>query len=387
MDRRGPAGTGCSKRFVERARISTDEGEAYVIGRLKKVPVSEMYESGGSNFTAWLQQNLDVLNEAAGIELSGVQDEATSSAVGIVARDPSGGAVVIENEPSESGDAGLGKLLTSLSSVRATTGIWIVADARPEHLSAVSWMNEMSQAALYLLKVEAFRIDNSPPAPMMTLVSGPAAEGGYAALSGPDALVAKAPLPGASLDAPTIGAPTIVAPLEPLSEATSEEAMFEVGGVATQAPPLARDTTGLVLYQFWTELLEKAGERTKLHADVEPLREKSVSTGAGVEGLSYSYFIEEYEAGVELFVNRGEDRKNELVYNALQATEDAISYNFGSPLDWRQDEGSSARRITYQIPTHGYADDEAWPELQDEMIDAMIRLEKALRPHVSRLQL
>lgn len=109
-----------------------------MIGRLKKVPVSEMYESGGSNFTAWLQQNIDVLNEAAGIELSGVQDEGTSSAAEIVARDPSGGAVVIQNEPGESGDAGLGKLLTSLASVRAATGVWIVADARPEHLSVVS---------------------------------------------------------------------------------------------------------------------------------------------------------------------------------------------------------------------------------------------------------
>ena len=368
-----------------------------MIGKLKKVPVSEMYESRGSNFTAWLQQNLDVLNEAAGIELSGVQDEETASAVDIVARDPLGGAVVIENEPSQSGDEGLGKLLTSLASVRATTGVWIVADARPEHLTAVSWINEMSQAALYLLKVEAFRIDNSPPAPMMTLVSGPNPASsdepdGMAALSS-DSLrppveeqISPALMPNAG---PAMDGASALAAVEDIPEGASADAMVEAGGVATQAPPTGRDTTGLVLYQFWTELLEKAVDRTKLHADVEPIREKAISTGAGIEGLSYAYFVEEHEAGVELFINRGEDRssENDLAFNALQSTEDAISYNFGSPLDWQRVEDSSARRIRYQIDVAGYADDDAWPELQDQMIDAMIRLEKAMRPHVSRMHL
>jgi hypothetical protein len=34
----------------------------------------------------------------------------------------------------------------------------------------------------------------------------------------------------------------------------------------------------------------------------------------------------------------------------------------------------------------GYRDEESkWPEIQDAMIDAMIRLEKALRPHIVNL--
>ena len=368
-----------------------------MIGRLKKVPVSEMYESGGSNFTAWLQQNLDVLNEAAGITLSGVKDEETFAAE-IVARDPSGGAVVIENEPSGSGDAGLGKLLTSLASVRATTGVWFVAEARPEHLVAVSWINEMSRAALYLLKVEAFRIDNSPPAPMMTLISGPSAAGDAMPADGPslfpvDPVAPAAPTNGYTTDYPSGDATPAVAPAT-ATEGVPAEAMagtpFEAdGGVATQAPPTGRDTTGLVLYQFWAELLEKAAERTRLHADAEPVRERFVGTSAGIAGLSYNYFVGEHDAGVELLIDRGEDRRseNELAFNALQATEDAISYNFGSPLDWQRTEDSNARRVRYEIDVAGYADDEAWPELQDQMIDAMIRLEKSLRPHISRMQL
>jgi len=374
-----------------------------MIGRLKKVPVSEMYGEGEAGFTAWLHDNLDVLNEAAGISLSGVHEEVSQSAAEIVARNGSGDTVVIEHEPGESGDEGLGRLVASLASVGGRVGAWIVADARPEHVAAVSWLNEASAADLYLLKVEAFRIDDSPPAPLMTLISGPtdspepttatdtpanAASANSAPVGGPfgdaseDALAAS-PEEGAGVivleeaEAPVDGEPDD----EVANGALEDTVILEVEEVAGDG----RDTTGLVLYQFWAELLEKAVERTRIHADVGPEREPVVGVGAGVAGLRYNYALGEHDAGVELYVDRGESRGNEQVFNALGATEDAIAYNFGGTLEWRV-EDSGARHIEHRIDgMGGYRDEERWPALQDAMIDAMIRLEKALRPHVSRL--
>ena len=63
-------------------------------------------------------------------------------------------------------------LITTLASAWARMRIWLVADCRPDHVAAVSWLNETSQASFYLLKVEAFRIDDSPLAPLMSLVAG-----------------------------------------------------------------------------------------------------------------------------------------------------------------------------------------------------------------------
>jgi hypothetical protein len=68
-----------------------------------------------------VQDNLDVLNEAAGISLSGVLEEASRSAVEVVARDASGDTVAIVHEPSESGDEGLGRPVASLA---AAGGAW-----------------------------------------------------------------------------------------------------------------------------------------------------------------------------------------------------------------------------------------------------------------------
>ena len=220
--------------------------------------------------------------------------------------------------------------------------------------------------------------------------SGPAAEPVEADGSPGDAPGPASVDPGPSFDI-GVGAPAPAVGMDGGSPgAATAEDPVEVGGVATQAPPAGRDTTGLVRYQFWTELLDKAAERTRLHEGAEPSRDKVVGASAGVDGLLYNYFVGEHIGGVELFIDRGEGRahENELAFNALQATEDAISYNFGSPLDWEHDvEGSGAKRVRYALDVAGYADDEEWPELQDQMIDAMIRLEKAMRPHISRMQL
>ena len=59
---------------------------------------------------------------------------------------------------------------------------------------------------------------------------------------------------------------------------------------------------------------------------------------------------------------------------------------FGEPLEWQRLEGQRSCRIGKRFSLGGYRDDEEkWQEIQDAMIDAMIRLEAALRPHIDRL--
>ena len=49
-------------------------------------------------------------------------------------------------------------------------------------------------------------------------------------------------------------------------------------------------------------------------------------------------------------------------------------------------EDRRACRIAKYITIGGYRDDEEkWPEIHEAMVDAMIRLEKALKPHINKL--
>lgn len=65
-----------------------------------------------------------------------------------------------------------GKLITYLSGMGAKAAIWIVSDPRPEHVAAITWLNEAGSASFYMVKVEAARIGSSPAAPLFTLIVG-----------------------------------------------------------------------------------------------------------------------------------------------------------------------------------------------------------------------
>jgi len=48
-------------------------------------------------------------------------------------------------------------------------------------------------------------------------------------------------------------------------------------------------------------------------------------------------------------------------------------------------EEKRACRIRYLIDDYGFLDKEHWPELQDQLIEAIIRLQKAFQPCINQL--
>lgn len=303
------------------------------IGKIQRVPLREVWRHEAHDFTAWLRDNIDVLNDALNLSLSNAEREQAAGdfSVDLVAEDESENPVVIENQLEKSNHDHLGKLLTYLVAIGARTAIWIVADPRPEHVSAIAWLNESSSASFYLLKVEAIRIGDSPPAPLLTLVVGP-----------------------------------------------SEESR-EVGETKKE---LAERY--VIRHRFWKDLLDRAAKKTNLHANISPSRYSWVGTSAGKRGLGFNYTIRQHDAGAELYIDRGKDSgtENEDIFDQLAQSKEEIEGAFGGPLDWQRLEGARACRIKKEIALGGYRDEQLWPEIQDAMIDAMIRLEKALRPHI-----
>ena len=308
-----------------------------MIGRLRRVSLREVWPHEARDFTPWLEENIDVLNNAIDLTLSIVAREQTVGdfSVDLVAEDESGDPVIIENQLERSNHDHLGKLITYLTQIGAKAAIWIVSDPRPEHISAISWLNESSSAAFYLLKLEAVRIEDSPPAPMLTLIVGSSEE---------------------------------------------SQAVGETKREFTERHSLRR--------RFWTQMLERAKESTPLHANTSPNQYNYVMTGAGKRGLSFLYVIQQHTSDIDLYIDRGRDtdNENEEIFNTLQEAKEQIEEAFGEPLKWQRLEGKRACRISKRFSLGGYRNDEGeWSEIQDTMIDGMIRLEEAFRPHIDRL--
>jgi len=308
------------------------------VGKLERIPLREIWKDEARDFTPWLEENIEVLNEALDLSLSPVERERSAGtfSVDLLAEDNDGSMVIIECQLERTDHDHLGKILTYLTSLEAKTAIWICSYPRPEHIKAITWLNEAtpSDISFYLVKVEGIRIGESPPAPLFSVICAPS------------------------------------------------EASKEIGEKKKEFAERHKKRL-----EFWSELLSKSKERTRLHANISPSRYHWLGTGAGKAGLSYNYLITMKWGGVELYIDKGKEEINKRIFDAIYAKKEEIEADFGEQLEWERLEGRRACRIRARFEEAGLQDREKWDELQDKMIDAMIRLEAALKKHIARLKI
>ena len=309
-----------------------------MVGKIQRLPLREVWKHEALAFTTWLVDNTDVLSDALGTTLQNAEREQAAGdfSVDLVAEDDAGNVVIIENQLEKSNHDHLGKLITYVAALGARTAVWIVADPRPEHVSAIAWLNESRLANFYLLKVEAIKIGDSEPAPLLTLITGP-----------------------------------------------SEESQ----AVGDTKKEIAERYT--LRQAFWAGLLNRAKPLTKLHSNTSPGQYSWIATSAGKGGISFNYTIKQHQGGAELYIDRGKDSEaeNRAIFDKLAQHRQEIEQAFGSPLEWARPDERRFCRIRYTVANGGYKDDQAeWPKTQDAMIDGMIRLEKVLRPYIQQIQ-
>jgi uncharacterized protein DUF4268 len=308
-----------------------------MIGKITRVPLRDVWKNEACDFSVWLEDNIDALNDALAIALTVTDREKQvgSFSLDLLAQDEHGSAVIIENQLERSDHDHLGKVITYLSGLDAKAAIWITPDPRPEHVKAITWLNESAKEDFYLVKVEAIRIGDSMPAPLFTLIVGP------------------------SEDARAIG----------------------------QAKKDAVET-GAVLHRFWSGLLEREATELGRRANVKPQKGTWQDTdgGQGIGGFWYS--LRKDEASVELYLYRyKEEGGPDAVYARILSHKGAIERAFGEPLRWVPPNGNNYARIRCCCPGQGYRAGEAeWPQMHGGLVKGMARLQQALDPYLTLLE-
>ena len=85
-----------------------------MVGKIKRVSLREVWKHEAKDFTTWLEENIDVLNEVIDLELTSAEREKSVGTfnVDLVAEDNSGKPVIIENQLEKSNHDHLGKVIT-----------------------------------------------------------------------------------------------------------------------------------------------------------------------------------------------------------------------------------------------------------------------------------
>ena len=81
------------------------------------------------------------------------------------------------------------------------------------------------------------------------------------------------------------------------------------------------------------------------------------------------------------------DQENKQIYDDFYSHKAEIEKEFGEALKWERIDNRRASRISREFDYAGLSDKEQWEKLQDDMIDAMIRLEKVLGKHIKSLKI
>ena len=306
------------------------------IAKIKRVHLREVWKHEALDFTQWLEENIEILGEAMNREIANAEREKkTESAfsIDLVAHTTDGTSIIVENQLEKSDHDHLGKLITYMTAMQASTAVWIVADPRPEHVAAITWLNESSSADFYLMKIEAIQIEDSPKAPLLTVIVGPSEEGNSIARS-----------------------------KQELSERYH------------------------IRQKWWSKLVRHTNATR--HSHITPGKYAWIGTSSGVPGVSLNYVVWQKESAAELYIDcgKGMDNTNVRIFDHLYAQKKEIENSFGRPLTWESLEGKRACRIRVTVQG-GYTDsEEVWKKTHDLMTDAMNRLVSALDPHLKSLK-
>ena len=310
------------------------------LGTLTRVPLREAWKHEADEFTPWLAQadNLNALAEALG--LSELVHVATEHWVGdfkldILCTDGED-QVIIENQLEETNHRHLGQLLAYAAGVGAKKVIWVAESFRPEHATALEFLNDNTTGdlAFFGVQVELWRIGDSPPAPKFEVV------------------------------------------VKPNDWAKS-------GRKEARAAADASPTKQLQL-KFWNALSDQLARSAPHIRPQTPGPRHWLTHSIGRSGFSLivTANTRDERLGVELWMP-GEGAKEHFAN--LSAHRPDIEERLGFTLDWQELPDAKGCRVAAWYPNASLEDEARWGEYLAWITGRLVKMDEILRPIVKAL--
>ena len=276
------------------------------LGRLHRVDdLKSIWTHEAKDFTPWLQNNIDLLAEALGLDIQLIEREVSVGSffvdlLGEEAR--SGRPVVIENQLDLSDHSHLGQLLTYSAGKNGGVIIWVAKKIKPEHRQALNWLNDATQGNIdfYGIEIQLLKIGNSNIAPDFNVVVSPKS-------------------------------------VPPENGATQ-----------------TRSEKGRRYHEFFSDLLQRIKAHPGKVTQQSKVGDKSwLLTPSGRGGFRFGLaFYQGQRFGIELYVDQGVKEANKRAYDELVQSREQIEEELGHRLDWQRLDDKKACRISWHWSQH-----------------------------------
>ncbi len=166
----------------------------------------------------------------------------------------------------------------------------------------------------------------------------------------------------------------------PLPEAEEFQVQIREKAARERGSRRVKSESEQLYYRFWEDLLDLANKKTDLHSRISPSEASYIAATSA--GLTFCYAFGHNGARVELLINTGDKENNKNIFDQLASSKNKIEQSFGSSLYWQRLDNKDASRISAEVSSTSVRDEEKWPQLQENMVETMIKLEQAIRPHI-----
>ena len=306
------------------------------LGKIKEVDIRKVWAHEQYDFSKWLaaEENIRELGDTLNLALTDVETEkfVGSYRCDIICKDElTGKSVLIENQLEQTNHDHLGKIITYASGLDASVVVWIVAEARQEHASAIEWLNKHTDddLAFFLIEVHAYTIGDSDPAPMFKIIE------------------------------------------QPNDFARSVKAVARQGELSDSQ---------IKRQEFWTmfnDVIDQRGKPfNKRKATTDHWYE--VAVGSSQCHISIDLVNKEHKIRVGLWITA-----NKELFDTMKEHRAEIEAAAGFPLEWDRLDNKKASVICANIPGLDFRRQDNYPELMNKAIDMVLAERAAFAPFVT----
>jgi hypothetical protein len=374
------------------------EIERLGLGRLERLDLRSFWGEQLPDLTPWFVQNVDLLGQTLGIEITPLQREilVDSGAFNVLGSDAQGRPVVIENRLEPSDPTQLGQLIVHASALEAAVVVWVAPRFHEEFRRALAWLNDRTDAKVDFFGVELglVRIGRSLPAPVLDVVATPRGwrqgrRQAPLATGGPAAAPARAPEPARPAPRPEPPPEAQVRPETPLrSEAPPRPEPPAPPPRPAGPPPMASEKAGglqpaELRHAFFEAMFDAVAIRRPGFRIPKFGYENWVGFAAGPFGFYDVAFTANGAVRAGLYLDMQERMATKRLFDDLYAERLAIETAVGRDLAWeRLDDRRASRIVDYREIRDLAAPDErlataAWAA--DTVVALMTALDERLR--------
>jgi len=141
----------------------------------------------------------------------------------------------------------------------------------------------------------------------------------------------------------------------------------------------------LVRIRFWEQFINSSNQKNNFYSNNSPTKENWLGKGIGMSGVNLNTVISSNYCRSEIYINKGDKEFNKEIFDFFYNQKDEIETEVGKKLTWEKMEDNKTSRIKLELSGVSYFDKDDWNKMNEFLVDASSRMEKAFRKPIKEL--